>query len=116
MWLGATDNLGRLHVTTVPGSASVEKSGILLTATGAVVHTAALLPQVFVNGIGVRHGGALCIANGGTVVSSSMGLPVDVDGRLVTQQDVVPNANDPYVAGIRVGPAGGVYTTTAAPA
>jgi hypothetical protein len=43
------------------------------------------------------------------------GLPFNEVGAMLYQTDVVPAATDPYVGGIRVQPAGGVYFTTAAP-
>jgi len=115
MWLGAVDSEGRLYIDIGgPLPSSSYAGGLRRTATGAV-NVTENTPQVFVNGLGASHTAELCIAPGGVISTYVMGLPMTEVGRLVTQADLTPNANDPYVAGIRVGPLGGVYTTSAAP-
>lgn len=86
------DSTGRMCTTTVLGATDQSVGGWRLDPLGRVV-VAAQDASVVYNG----------------------GLPFNSDGSLARQIDTVPAANDPYVGGIRVGPAGGVYFTTAAP-
>lgn len=72
-----------------------------------------------VGGWRVRNNGQVIVADG--VIGNrpyvfNGGLPFSkLDGSLIRQTDVTPAATDPYQAGIRVGPRGGVYFTTAIP-
>lgn len=109
------DPTGALYINTVaPQVGDAFFNGIAVTPEGAVRATAAA-PEVFVNGVGVRNVGAICIAPGGAVAGYICGLPATVDGRLVTQLNQPVSPGDAYVSSFRVGPLGGLYTTDVAP-
>ena len=109
-----TDN-GALFVTEAPLLDLAFSGGIAVSAAGVIYVSSTLLPQVFVNGFGLRHTGQLCIAYGGTIKQSLGGLPFTADGRLVCQLNVAPWPGDSYTSGIRVGPLGGVYVVDIVP-
>ena len=110
MWLGLTSPQGQLYIRTdAPPIPPLSKAGISLGEQGAVF-VAETAPAFFINGFGVSAQGQLCIAPGGTKDYYLMGLPRTANGRLVTQLNIDPLIGDSYVAGIRVGPIGGVYT------
>jgi len=113
--LGNVDDQGRLHTFPgVPTPPSPLRGGIAMLPTGRTCINN-ILETTFVNGFMVDTVGSLVVNVGGTIVGYHMGLPRDVEGRLVGQLDVVPAATDPYVNGVRVGPLGGVYATSALP-
>ena len=115
MWLGQTTPQGQLYIRTdAPPIPSLAKAGITLGELGTVFVKEAA-PNYFVNGFGVSTLGQLCVSPGGVIANFHMGLPRTSDGRLVTQLNNAPFIGDSYVAGIRVGPAGGVYTIDTAP-
>jgi hypothetical protein len=62
----------------------------------------------------VADNGALVLSSD-AIVTFVDGLPRTSTGALKAQTDTTPVATDPFVGGIRVGPAGGVYTTLTAP-
>ena len=110
MWLGQTTPQGQLYIRTdAPPIPLLAKAGITLGELG-VVFVKEAAPDYFVNGFGVSTLGQLCIAPGGSKDYFLMGLPRTADGRLVTQLNTDPFIGDSFVVGIRVGPAGGVYT------
>jgi len=103
---GVKSPLGALYVTTVaPTNLEPRTGGVCLSTTGQV-HIAAATPIAFTNGFGLLVNGSLCHAPGGTIADYQQGLPFTANGRLVTQLNQTPAASDPYVGGIRVGPAG----------
>ena len=61
----------------------------------------------------------MVVAAQGANVTYNGGWPCNLgghaDGAVARQVDVVPAATDPYVGGVRIRPAGGVYMTTTAP-
>lgn len=107
---------GSLQInTTTPNGAQVFAGGFALDKTTGANYVFNGNGPVFIGGHMVTDVGQLCIAPGGTIAGYVNGLPVTADGRLVTQLNQTPGANDPFVGGIRVGPLGGVYTTDATP-
>jgi len=71
--------------------------------------------DVFLGGQRFRNDGTLVVAAQDATPFFNAGLPfTQAGGAECRQVDVAPGANNPYVAGIRVGPLGGVYHTTAA--
>ena len=115
MLLGSLDSAGRLLTTVAAPSGTSSYNGGVASAANGALHIVAATPSVFVNGFGVSHTGQLCTAAGGAIASYQGGLPFTSNGRLVTQENLTPGANDPFVGGIRVGPLGGVYTVTDTP-
>ena len=87
------DAQGRMCYTNVPGGSDVWVGGKRVDPVGEVVcgnGTPAARPYVF-----------------------NAGLPFNKnDGALIRQVDTNPAPTDPFVAGVRVGPLGGVYMTT----
>jgi hypothetical protein len=114
--LGAVDDLGRLHV--YPGAPPPNagfRGGLGFTASQRVAVTNAPTTN-FVNGFMVADDGSLAVDTiGAAIYDYYMGFPRTILGMLVGQVDVIPNANDPYVNGVRVGPLGGIYATSALP-
>ena len=115
MWLGLTSPQGQLYIyTAAPDGNDLSRAGIRIKPLG-VVRTLEAAPAGFINGFGVSLLGQLCVSPGGVIDNFHMGLPRTADGRLVTQLSNAPFIGDSYVAGIRVGPLGGVYTIDTTP-
>ena len=115
MWLGLTSQQGQLFIdATAPDGNDLSRAGIRIKPLG-VVRTVEAAPASFINGFGVSALGQLCVAPGGVIANFHMGLPRTSDGRLVTQLNNAPFIGDSYVAGVRVGPLGGVYTVDVNP-
>lgn len=110
------DSQGRIYAA-LGGTPVSWNSGIGYTATGQMCYTATPnAADVYQNGMRMSNTGLVVTGAQSGSLFYNAGLPFNAaDGSLACQVDVVPGANDPYVAGIRVGPAGGVYLTTAAP-
>lgn len=101
--------------TTTPNGAQVFNGGVALdTNTGAVFVMNGTGP-VYQGGLRFTNVGQLCIAPGGVIDHYVNGLPVNIDGRLVTQLNQPVSPGDAFVGGIRVGPLGGVYTSDITP-
>lgn len=115
MWAALTDNEGRLYTNAVAPIASDPVMGGVATSPAGAAKITTVVSGNFVNGFMVNDVGQLVVAPGGVIADLWMGLPRTAAGALVIQADVVPAASDPFVAGIRVGPLGGVYTNTSAP-
>jgi hypothetical protein len=113
---GRRDAEGRLYVTSVaPLPTSTLQGGIAVSALGQV-HYFTGLPTKVVNGYPVDDAGMLCVVLGGTIAEYLSAIPRGANGVVVAQVDVAPAATDPYVAGgLRVGPLGGLYLTSAVP-
>lgn len=90
----AYDNQGRMCTTTVLSAGDVYLGGWRLTNTGQVVVAAAPDAPVFNDGLPFNQGAT--------------------PGAMPVQTDQVPAASDPFVWGIRVGPAG-VHLSSAIP-
>ena len=116
------DALGRVYTTTDPvTSASFLRSGIAMNALGQVhVTTTVSATDVWINGMRLSAAGAVVIDPGVGAARPYFevaGLPFDkrASNVTITQENQTPSPSDPYVnGGVRVGPLGGVYTTTAA--
>jgi len=115
MSLPLTDALGRVYVTPLGTPVSWE-AGVGYDASARMCTT------VITDANDKYNGGWRMDAAGRVVVAAADmpnavfngGLPFYLSGTMMRQTDVVPAADDPYVRGIRVGPTGGVYMTTAA--
>jgi hypothetical protein len=113
---GRTDAQGRLFVTTAAIAANATyQEGIPISPLGQV-YVDINTPQKFVNGIGVTNAGKMCINNVGPSVNWQAGIPLVDGGAIFCQLNQTPNANDPYVGGVRIGPNGGVYIIDSTPA
>jgi len=119
--LPLVDPLGRIYVT--PAGTPVRYSaGLGYTQDGRLCVTSTLNPlDTFQAGLRRDNEGRLVVGDG--VLDSrpyffNHGIPTDKRpasaGAVIRQMDTTPVASDPYVAGVRVGPRGGVYMTTAA--
>ncbi len=107
---GRKDAAGRLDVTTDPvGATSALHGGIASNPSGQV-HITNVVSTVFANGFMVSNTGQLVMSSD-PAVNFVEGLPRTATGALKGQEGTTPNASDPFVGGIRVGPLGGVYTT-----
>lgn len=116
MSLPLADPQGRIHVA-VGGTPVSWNAGLGYTALGQLCVTSTLAgTDTYQNGMRISATGLLVVAAQSGSLVFNAGLPFNAaDGSMARQTDVVPGADDPYVAGIRVGPTGGVYFTTAAP-
>ena len=116
MWLGRTDDAGRLFVVsgTTPADSTVA-NGVLVGPVGPAIVDLANNPSVFNNGLPLTNEGRLCMEAGGAISHYALGLPFTAQNRLVCQTNLAPTPGDPYVNGIRVGPNGGIYITDLTP-
>lgn len=116
MSLPLVDALGRVHVA-LNGTPVTWNQGLGYAANGALCYTNSLnATDVYQNGMRISATGLVVTAAQSGSLFYNAGLPFNAaDGTLARQVDVAPGADDPYVAGIRVGPLGGVYFTSAAP-
>lgn len=111
---GKRDAQGRLHVTVAaPGATSTLRGGIACSATEQV-HITTTVSTKFVNGFMVSDTGQLVVGTG-AIANYLEGIPRQADGAVRHQLNQTPAATDPYLGGLRIGPAGGVYTTDATP-
>ena len=112
---------GLVNVTAVaPTPASAVVAGLAYDPNGALHVTTTDSPtDTYLGGMRVSPIGQVVVGNGNPPARPyvyNAGLPFDRrDGRLIRQEDTAPSPSDPYVAGVRVGPLGGVYFSTAAP-
>lgn len=114
MLAGRRDPEGRLDVTTdAVGVDTTLVGGVAINDVGQV-HIIGSAPEVYANGFGLMNDGRLCMGTG-AIDFYREGLPFMATGQLRGQTDTVPDPDDPYVGGIRVGPLGGVYTTLIPP-
>ena len=58
---------------------------------------------------------ALMVSIDGIIHNYNLGIPFDIDGKVVGTLNQTPNPDDPYVAGVRVSPDTGVYFVTDTP-
>ena len=86
---------GQVCGTTVQSASDTYLGGLRLDAVGRVVTGA--------------QSGPLVYAHGGWPINATTGSTA------ARQIDTVPAATDPYVAGVRIGPTGGLYVTSAVP-
>ena len=118
MSLPLTDAAGRIYI--LPGGSPVKwNEGFGYSATGQLCVTTTLTPNdTYEGGIRRSSTGALVVAAQGGTLSYNGGWPCNLggasDGAVARQVDTTPAATDPFVAGVRIGAAGGVYMTTAA--
>jgi hypothetical protein len=115
--LPQVDNDGRVYVANL-GVPVTLNGGIGYTATGQMCVTQTVdANDRFVGGWRVDNFGRVVVGSSSMALAVfNGGLPFAPVGPMVRQVDVVPAAADPYVGGIRVGPAGGAYFSTSAPA
>ena len=111
---GRRDGAGRLYtVIAAPGATSTLRGGIAHTEFNQT-HITTTVSTNFVNGFMVSATGQL-VVSASAAVTELDGLPRTATGALKYQADQTPAATDPFVGGIRVGPLGGVYTSTSVP-
>lgn len=72
------------------------------------------MPHYYVNGLMVDEHGTLQVGHP-PIHHFAGGLPFDSEGRLIIQLNQATVPSDPYVGGVRVGPAGGVYALDLTP-
>lgn len=112
---GARTPDGAIYIwTSTPAGPQLAQGGISVRDDGSVFVMNGTGPNSS-GGHMITGAGQLCIAPGGAIDHYVNGLPVTVDGRLVTQLNQVPAPSDAWVGGIRVGPLGGVYTVDTTP-
>ena len=100
----------KVAVNSVAIASDVIKGSFRCASDGHLhINTSGLAPEVFSEGFGKLNDGALCVALGGAIDHYVEGIPCTVNGRVVGQLNLVPPANTAMIAGIAVGPAGGVY-------
>lgn len=117
MSLPRTDAQGRIYAAAA-GTPVSWNEGLGYTASGQLCTTATASASDAWNG-GLRRSanGSLVVAAQGGTLNYNGGWPCNAsDGAVARQVDVVPAVTDPYVGGVRIGPTGGVYMTTTAPA
>jgi hypothetical protein len=114
--LPLTDEQGRIYVAPAQVPTFLH-AGIGYTPSGQMcTWTTPNTDDRFIGGWRVRNNGQVIVADASPPHVFNEGLPFSkLDGSLIRQTDVTPAPTDPYVAGIRVGPLGGVYFTTAIP-
>jgi hypothetical protein len=101
--------------TNAPGAGRPFSGGFALNPVTGAIFVMNGTGNRFIGGHMATNAGQLCIAPGGVRAGWLNGLPVTVDGRLVTQLNEPVDPDDAFVGGIRVGPLGGVYTTDVNP-
>ncbi len=113
--LPQVDPVGRIY--TAPGGVPVYwNAGVGYDAAGRMCTTTVLgINDQSVGGWRLDPVGRVVVAAQGSPLFYNGGLPFNADGSMARQLDTVPAATDPYARGIRVGSAGGVYFSTAAP-
>lgn len=108
MWLGNVDADGILQCTTDPvASDSTFVGGIAINTAGAT-HITETVSTLFSNGFMVSATGQLVVDIDGIIDEYLMGLPRTAEGALVVQSGS-PLSSDPFVSGICVGNAGGMF-------
>lgn len=119
------DAQGRVYsVDGPPPAGSPFIGGLAFNNLGQVYSANASPTDVFIGGWRVSVLGELVETNAVPEVNRdyNAGMPqsgpgglVGREGAILRQVDTVPSASDPYVAGVRVGPLGGMYQTTSLP-
>lgn len=121
MSLPLVDGVGRVYVTPA-GTPVTLSAGLGFTLDGRLCTTITISPtDRFQGGLRRDNVGRLVVGDG-TLNSRPYfyngGIPSDkrnaAAGAVIRQMDTIPVATDPFVRGVRVGPLGGVYMTTAA--
>lgn len=117
-----TDNEGRVRsVNGPPGAGATFNGGLAFDDQGRVYSANIQPDDTFVGGMRVSQRGELVETGATGQIPGEVyvaGLPVanagtpPREGAVLRQVDVVPALGDPYVAGVRVGPLGGMYQTT----
>lgn len=117
-----TDNEGRvLSVDGPPPPGATFNGGLAFDSQGRVYSANIQPDDVFVGGMRVSQRGELVETDAAGQVPGEAyvaGLPVanagapPREGAVLRQVDTIPAPNDPFVAGVRVGPLGGMYQTT----
>lgn len=110
MSLFTTDDEGSIFVTTDAPAGATYRNGLPFRSDG-YLHVNANAPQKFENGFAKTLNGAVCIAFD-PIAYWLNGLPRTANGALKCQVDQNPVLTDPYVAGVRLGPLGGIYVNT----
>ena len=121
-----TDPNGRVYALDGPPPAgSPFNGGLAFSPTGQVYGANAQPTDTFIGGWRVSILGELVETDGlvpnrpydfnAGMPQAKQGSPSNRGGALIRQVDNVPAATEPYVAGVRVGPLGGMYQTTSAP-
>lgn len=117
MSLPRTDAQGRIYI--LPGGSPVRwNEGLGYSATGQLCVTSTLTPNdTYIGGIRRSPIGALVVSSQIGTLTYNGGWPCNsgggTDGSVARQVDIPPALGDPYVNGVRIGPLGGVYMTTA---
>ena len=108
---------GALYISTIaPQPTDIFKHGIAMTSDGVMRVDEFGVPSNFVGGFGVTDAGALCVnLSNAAIAGFHQGLPMDSVGNLVCQLNQPVSPGDSYIAGVRVGPLGGVYVVDTAP-
>jgi hypothetical protein len=115
-----TDDQGRISTTTnAPTGTSAYLDALAFDSSGNLHVTSALLgTDIFVDGKRVSALGQLVVAAGAAPNQPyfyNAGWPLGkVNGESIYLLDTTPIASDPFLAGIRIAAAGGVYMTTGA--
>lgn len=121
MSLPIVDAQGRIYVTP-EGTPVRWSAGLGYTADGRLCTTTTVSANDRTqSGLRRSNDGLLVVGDGVAAARPyfyNWGIPTDKQssraGVVIRQTDTVPAATDPYVGGVRIGPLGGVYTTTAA--
>lgn len=108
---------GALYVSTIaPQPTDIFKHGIAMTSDGVMRVDEFGIPSNFVGGFGVTDAGALCVnLSNAAIAGFHQGLPMDSVGNLVCQLNQPVSPGDSYIAGVRVGPLGGIYVVDTTP-
>lgn len=108
---------GALYITTAaPQPTDIFKHGIAMTSDGVMRVDEFGIPSNFVGGFGVTDAGALCAnLSNAAIEGFHQGLPMDSVGNIVCQLNQPVSPGDSYIAGVRVGPLGGVYVVDTTP-
>jgi hypothetical protein len=110
---------GALYVSTIaPQPTDIFKHGIAMTSDGVMRVVDAppdVVHNLFIAGFGLLEPGALAVSFGGAIARYNQGIPMTADGRVVCQLNQPVSPGDQYIAGVRVGPLGGVYVVDTAP-
>lgn len=119
MPLPQVDPDGRIYAQAA-GTLAFWNNGIGYDINGSIVITNTLDPSdVYVGGKRINNAGNLVVNNIDPPIVANAGLPANqgatFTGAMPRLVNIVPGANDPYVAGVRVSEASGVHLTTAIP-